>query len=128
LEKKLNYIIDSCILIDHLRGIKNIDFLRKDKRNHIKMSIITMMELILGARNKKEVENIQKAFGKIEILNINDEISELAYDLIFQYNKSHNLLINDAIIAATAITNKTTLVTLNVSDFRFVPKISLYKF
>ncbi|MDR0760952.1 MAG: type II toxin-antitoxin system VapC family toxin [Treponema sp.] len=124
----MNYIIDSCILIDHLRGIKNIDFLRKDKRNHIKMSIITMMELILGARNKKEVENIQKAFGKIEILNINDEISELAYDLIFQYNKSHNLLINDAIIAATAITNKTTLVTLNVSDFRFVPKISLYKF
>jgi predicted nucleic acid-binding protein len=127
LEKKLNCIIDSCILIDHLRGIKNIDFLRKDKRNHIKMSIITMMELILGARNKKEIENIQKAFGRIEILNIDDEISELAYDLILQYNKIHNLFINDAIIAATAIINKTTLVTLNVSDFRFIPKISLYK-
>jgi predicted nucleic acid-binding protein len=91
------------------------------------MSIITMMELIMGARNKKEVENIQKAFEKIEIININDEISELAYDLILQYNKSHNLFINDAIIAATAITNKTILVTLNVADFRFIPKISLYK-
>jgi predicted nucleic acid-binding protein len=123
----LTYIIDSCILIDHLRGIKNIDFLRKDKKNHIKMSIITMMELILGARNKKEIENIQKAFGKIEILNINEKISELAYNLILHYNKSHNLFINDALIAATAITNKTTLVTLNVSDFRFIPKISLYK-
>jgi predicted nucleic acid-binding protein len=123
----LNYIIDSCILIDHLRGIKNIDFLKKDKKDHIKMSIITMMELILGARNKKEVENIQKVFGKIEIVNINEEISKLAYDLILQYSKSHNLFINDAIIAATAIINKTTLVTLNVSDFRFIPKISLYK-
>jgi predicted nucleic acid-binding protein len=126
-EKKLNYIIDSCILIDHLRGTKNIDFLMKEKRNHIKMSIITMMELILGARNKKEIENIQKAFRKIEILSINEEISELAYNLILHYNKSHSLFINDAIIAATAITNKTTLVTLNVSDFRFIPKISLYK-
>jgi predicted nucleic acid-binding protein len=51
----LNYLIDSCILIDHLRGNKNIDFIGKDKRNKLKMSIITMMELILGARNKKEI-------------------------------------------------------------------------
>jgi predicted nucleic acid-binding protein len=43
------------------------------------MSIITMMELILGARNKKEIENIQKAFRKIEILNIDEKISEMAY-------------------------------------------------
>jgi predicted nucleic acid-binding protein len=85
-----------------------------------------MMELILGARNKKEIENMQKAFRKIEIVNINEEISELAYDLILQYNKSHNLYINDAIIAATAIITKTTLVTLNISDFRFIPGISLY--
>ena len=91
------------------------------------MSIITMMELILGARNKKEIENMQKAFRKIEIVNINEEISTMAYDLIFKYNKSHNLFINDAIIAATAIINKITLVTLNISDFRFIPGISLYK-
>jgi predicted nucleic acid-binding protein len=123
----LNYLIDSCILIDHLRGNKNIDFIGKDKGNHLKMSIITMMELILGARNKKEIENMQKAFRKIEVVNINEEISEMAYEFIFKYNKSHNLFINDAIIAATAITNNTTLVTLNISDFRFIPGISLYK-
>jgi predicted nucleic acid-binding protein len=91
------------------------------------MSIITMMELILGARNKKEIENMQKAFKKIEVVHINEKISEMAYEFISKYNKSHNLFINDAIIAATAITNKTTLVTLNISDFRFVPGISLYK-
>jgi predicted nucleic acid-binding protein len=91
------------------------------------MSIITMMELILGARNKKEIENMQKAFRKIEIININEEISTMAYEFIFKYNKSHNLFINDAIIAATAIINKTTLVTLNISDFKFIPGISLYK-
>ncbi|GHT84936.1 hypothetical protein FACS1894137_08610 [Spirochaetia bacterium] len=58
----MNYLIDSCILIDHLRGNKNIDFLKKDRRNHLKISIITMMELILGARNKKEIANMKNAF------------------------------------------------------------------
>jgi predicted nucleic acid-binding protein len=91
------------------------------------MSVITMMELILGSRNKKEIESIQKAFRKIEIVDIDQEISIMAYKLIFKYNKSHNLFINDAIIAATAIVNKTTLVTLNISDFKFIPGISLYK-
>ncbi|GHU32348.1 hypothetical protein FACS1894172_08810 [Spirochaetia bacterium] len=51
----------------------------------------------------------------------------MAYDFIYQYNKSHNLFINDAIIAATAVVNNTTLVTLNISDFKFIPGISLYK-
>jgi predicted nucleic acid-binding protein len=60
-------------------------------------------------------------------VNINEKISETAYELIFKYNGSHNLFINDAIIAATAIINNTTLVTLNISDFRFIPGISLYK-
>jgi predicted nucleic acid-binding protein len=127
LEKKLNYLIDSCILIDHLRGNKNIDFLKKDKRNHLEISIITMMELILGARNKKEIANMQNAFTRIGIVHINEEISRLAYDFLYQYNKSHNLFINDAIIAATAVVNKTILVTLNVSDFKFIPGISIYK-
>lgn len=127
MERKLNYIVDSCILIDHLRGNKNIDFLKRDKRNHLKMSVITMMELILGARNQREVESIQKAFKNIELLNISEEISALGYDLLCKYNKSHSLYINDAFIAATAIMYKATLVTSNISDFRFISEISLYK-
>jgi predicted nucleic acid-binding protein len=91
------------------------------------MSVLTMMELILGARNKKEIESIKKSFRNINVIHINEEISDLAYNLLDQYNKSHNLYINDAFIAATAIINRTTLVTLDVSDFRFIPGISLYK-
>ncbi|GMO59811.1 MAG: type II toxin-antitoxin system VapC family toxin [Treponemataceae bacterium] len=123
----MNYLIDSCILIDHLRGNRNIDFLKLNRRNHLKVSIITTMELILGARNKKEIANMKNAFAKIEVVHIDEKISELAYDFICQYNKSHNLFINDAIIAATAITKNTTLVTLNISDFKFIPGISIYK-
>jgi cyclopropane fatty-acyl-phospholipid synthase-like methyltransferase len=43
------------------------------------------------------------------------------------FPERHNLYINDSLIAATAIINKATLVTLNISDFKFIPGISLYK-
>ena len=86
-----------------------------------------MMELILGARNKKEIANMKNAFAKIAVVHIDEKISKLAYDYMYQYNKSHHLFINDAIIAATAVQNNTTLVTLNISDFKYIPGISLYK-
>jgi predicted nucleic acid-binding protein len=44
-----------------------------------------------------------------------------------QYSKSHNLHINDAFIAVTAIENNMTVVTSNISDFQFISGISLYK-
>jgi predicted nucleic acid-binding protein len=91
------------------------------------MSVITMMELIIGTSNKRETKYIQKAFKKIEIIYINEEISKKTYELIGQYSKSHNLHINDAFIAVTAIENNMTVVTSNISDFQFIPGISLYK-
>ena len=42
--------------------------------------------------------------------------------------KSHNLQIDDALIAATSITMDIELITYNVSDFRFIHKIKLYQF
>ena len=70
----MNYLIDSCILIDHLRGNKNIDFLKKDRRNHLKISIITMMELILGARNEptaRQATRYQLSFVSIRLVKQN---------------------------------------------------------
>ena len=91
------------------------------------MSTITMMELIIGAFNKREVQYIQKAFKKIDIIYIDNEISKLAEELIQNYAKSHNLKIDDALIAATSIKRGIELVTYNISDFRYIPNISLYE-
>jgi predicted nucleic acid-binding protein len=86
-----------------------------------------MMELMLGAFNKREVNYIQKAFKKINIIYINEDISKMAQELIIKYTKSHNLQIDDALIAATSIIMNIELVTDNISDFQYIPDISLYK-
>jgi predicted nucleic acid-binding protein len=83
---------------------------------------------MLGALNKREVNYIQKAFKKIDIIYIHEDISKMAENLIIKYSKSHNLQIDDALIAATSIKMNAKLITYNTSDFRYIPDIQLYQF
>jgi predicted nucleic acid-binding protein len=89
------------------------------------MSTVTMMELLIGALNKSEIRLIKKTFADYQIIEITPTISILARNLIESYAKSHNLLIPDAFIAATAITKRLRLYTLNVADFVFIPQLKL---
>jgi predicted nucleic acid-binding protein len=52
----------------------------------------------------------------------------MAENLIIQFSKSHNLQIDDALIAATSIKMNIELITYNISDFKFIPDIQLYQF
>ena len=129
MEIKLNYLLDTCILIDYLRGNQSVyNLLINDDKIKSSMSTVTMMELMIGAFNKREVRYIQKAFKEINIIYIDNDISRLAENLIINYAKSHNLQIDDALIAATSIKKGMELITYNISDFHYIPNISLYKF
>ena len=129
MDGKLNYLLDTCILIDYLRGEQSVyDLLVNNPKIKLSMSTITMMELMIGALNKREVNYIQKAFEKLDIIYIDKDISKMAEELIIEYSKSHNLQIDDAIIAATSIKMNIELITYNVSDFKFIPNIKLYQF
>ncbi|MCL2270623.1 MAG: type II toxin-antitoxin system VapC family toxin [Treponema sp.] len=126
MDEKLNYLLDTCILIDYLRGEPSVhNLLVKNSKIKLSMSTITMMELIIGAFNKREIYYIQKAFKEIDIIYIDNDISEIAENLIIKYSKSHNLQINDALIAATSIKMDIELLTFNVSDYKFIPEIKL---
>ena len=126
MDEKLNYLLDTCILIDYLRGEPNVhNFLVKNTKIKLSMSTVTMMELIIGAFNKREVYYIQKAFKGIDIVYIDSDISKIAENLIIKYSKSHNLQINDALIAATSIRMNVELITFNVSDFKYIPDVKL---
>jgi predicted nucleic acid-binding protein len=89
------------------------------------MSAITMMELLIGAFNKKEAIYIQNAFRNINVIHISENISKLALEYVAAYSKSHNLQIPDALIAATSVEMSMRLITSNVSDFHYIPEIQL---
>lgn len=120
------YLCDTCILIDYLRGKDEVQQkLENDRKQGLGMSSVTYMELMVGARNKREVNIIKKAFSDFEVIEISESISIKAKNLIEKYTKSHGLLIPDALIGATALELDVPLYTSNIKDFQFIPNLVL---
>ena len=118
-------LLDTNILIEVFKNNKKIiEFLNSLEDNFV-ISSITQMELFYGAFNKAEIKRLEKFFSTLETIHINQEISQIATDLIKRYAKSHNLNIPDSLIAATAIEKKAYLYTLNKKDFRYIKHIKL---
>ena len=100
--------------------------LRRIGFQNIALSAITLMELYFGALNKRELAKIKSRLQKLEIINLDQKITETAINMIERYAKSQGLHIPDALIAATAICRGMQLLTYNVKDFKFVEGIRLY--
>lgn len=120
-------MIDTDILIDAGRGIDvALSTLKKyEDRVRLSVSIITKMELVVGCRNKHELRDVEKFLCRFMILNINEDISNKADDLLLKYRLSHGLFIPDALIAATAIDCNYPLISKNQRDYRFIEALNL---
>ncbi len=122
--------MDSTVLIDLSRenneAIEFIDTLRKNNQE-IAISVISSMELIIGCRDKNEVNKTLKFLGDYRVIDNSVPISKKAYQLLIQYSKSHGLLIPDAFISATALDENLTLVTDNVRHFDMIVGLSVQK-
>ncbi len=86
------------------------------------------MELVVGCRNKSEVQTLNRFLSKFQKMEITSQISDRATQLMQEYFLSHGLLIADALIAATAIENEIALLTKNQSDFRFIKALHLLSY
>lgn len=120
-------IVDTDILIDAgLKIDKAIDYLKRlEQENTLRVSVITQMELIVGCRNKRELNSLDKFLRRFEIINIDETISFKSVELLRKYRLSHGLLIADALIAATVLTMDVSVLTKNKKDYQFVEGIKL---
>ena len=118
-------VLDTNILIEVLKGnktiIEKLEFLSAD----FCISSITVMELYYGALNKVELFQLKKFVSLFRVIEVNENISSISTELIFQYAKSHNLAIPDSLIASTAISIESKLLTLNLKDFKYIDGLVL---
>jgi len=119
-------LCDTNVIIEFFKGNnKTLKELEQIGFDNIAISTITVMELYYGALNKKELSKIKRCINSLNVLQIDSSISEISKELIEKYSKSHNLMIPDAIIAATAISIKMDLYTYNLKDFSFIKELKL---
>jgi predicted nucleic acid-binding protein len=121
-------LCDTNIFIEIFRRNAIIrDKIEKIGQKNIVVSDVTLGELFYGAINKAEWEMMCKDLAAISVLHINEDISQMAVNMVKQYCLSHKLDIDDALIAATAIYHNIQLFTLNEKDFKFIPHVKLYQ-
>jgi len=119
----MKYLLDTNIIVDHLRGKKPIGI------NLIKAgcgaSILSQAELIYGAyksfQPQRNLAKIKAMFFdlEIQIITLNEEIIDQYAKLKAQLEKRGERLDEfDLLIAATAMVMRLVLVTGNISHFQ----------
>ena len=95
-----------------------------------RISAVTYIELAQGCRDKAELARLKKGLAArgTEIVPITPAISQRAAELIDSLALSHGMRLADALIGATAIELKATLITANVKHFAAVDGLSIEAF
>jgi predicted nucleic acid-binding protein len=86
---------------------------------------VMWLELISGAKNRREVGLIDGLIEAYETIPVTDAIGKRAYDLLKTYAKSDGLRTFDSLIAATAIEERRILVTKNQKHFRMISGLAV---
>ena len=122
-------LFDTDVLIFVQRG--NVKAAKKieDATNRY-ISVQTYMELLQDADNKKqhiEILDFLKTFN-FKILPLSENIGYRASIYVEEYGLSHGVRAADAIIAATAVENGTTLMSANRKHFKPIKELQFKQF
>jgi predicted nucleic acid-binding protein len=119
------WLIDTDVLIDHLRGnLEALEFLENVMTDSVcYISAITIAELYVGVREGKERQILDQLIKEFQITTLNEKIAQRGGLYRRDYGKSHGVGLADALIAATAEDLGLKLVTLNKKHYPMLKKI-----
>ena len=122
-------LVDTDVLIWYLRGNPKAKKVI-DELGPFFVSSINYMELVQGARNKLDLIMLRRFIRarEIEVLHVNEEISQKALFYTESFSLSHSLRTADALIAATASVMGADLLTGNSRHYDPIKEIRVKKF
>lgn len=122
----VDLVIDTDILIDHLRGLilaKEYLKQKRDAKDKLMISVVTEAEIFAGKKMEEssEAKKTELLLELFEIIGVDSQIAREAGKL----RRSFDCKLPDAIIAATAILHRAKLVTRNKGHFEMIPDIDI---
>ncbi|OGM20706.1 hypothetical protein A2714_03420 [Candidatus Woesebacteria bacterium RIFCSPHIGHO2_01_FULL_38_9] len=122
-------LLDSTAFIDFTREYKPAVEAFDKLLHGQSTSIVTKLELVVGQQTKRDIKKISSMLDNLEIdvIQINEDVSMMAEDILTKYYHSYGIGILDAFIAATALVYNQELATRNTKHFDFIPNLKLIK-
>lgn len=123
----MNYLVDTNILIDHLRGVADARSFIRHARKHgeLWVSAITVAELYVGQMMKQpsEVAKTKRLLWLFRVAHLDGSTAAKGGAVA----RDHGIDLPDALIAATALNKNLPVATRNVKHFSPVPKLTVHQ-
>jgi predicted nucleic acid-binding protein len=125
-------ILDTNIIIDHLRqpGAKETLLKRivwQESNEELALSVVSIQELYEGqsTRQLEQKKSLLSIIAPLKMLPYSVEVAQKAGELARDLRRPVELA--DAVIAATAMLSRASLLTLNTKDFSGIAGLRLYE-
>jgi predicted nucleic acid-binding protein len=118
-------LVDTDILVDFTRGNRMASDFLDGLDSDWSISAVTSLEMMAGARNQREISEIEILLSSVPAILPGAAIARRAYHLIKTYAKSDGLRTLDSLIAATALEEGMALATRNRKHFRMIDGLRL---
>jgi len=122
-------LFDTDVLIWFMRGNEKAAKLVDGTENR-RISVITYMELLQGARNRQEIKTIKSFLSDFSFLTLplSENIGHRAMIYVEAYGLEVGMYIADALIAATAVENGVPLTTANQRHYKAIRDLDMKVF
>ncbi len=114
----IDHLIDTNIFFAIFKGNAALKTLVEGYQSAVETTVY--VECLQGSKSNREKQVIKNYLLRFPLLYHTPQISQRTIALIDRYSNTHGLLLPDAQIAAVCLEHDLTLVTYNVSDFKFI--------
>jgi predicted nucleic acid-binding protein len=122
-------LVETTILVDYLRrSVAAAEYLNAT-RTHSQLfcSAVTEAELIVGARDRKELRAIEQLLARFKIQPIAADDSVRALQWLRKYHHAHRVGFHDCLLGAAAVRLRVCVATLNEKHFEILPGVRVIR-